>query len=322
MPPITALDLISDAILEAGIFAAGEPLAAEDTAFGLSKLNRLLDAWNAEKLNIFAIDFNQYVLVPSVSPLTIGQAAIITSAAITGGVALYAAQNTFKLGQFVDIAGCLNAVFNVSGAFIIAATPTNFQVVSSNPDVAAQAQTTAKSVFTGNPIPTFATATQRPVKILSASIIQNGVKVSRPNIRDDDWWANNTVTQITSSVPTDLYYSPDFPNGQIFLWPIQSAPYILELETEVNLADIPDLTYPFFLPQGYRDAITYSLAESLCPSYDVPTAKVLMLAEAARRGKALIQGMNSTSPRIVTRDSGIPGGRGGGYFNWLNGETK
>lgn len=326
MPPITALDLITDAYLEAAIIEAGEVLGADDAAFGLNKLNRLSDSFNAEELNLFATDFLQFTLVPSVQPLTIGQAAVITKAELTGSVAIYTAKNSFKLGQYVDIAGCINTTFNVTNALVIQATPTNFQVNNSNADIAPQNQTTALAVFTGNGFPNFAISTQRPEKILNANIILNNVtpNVRVPlNIRDGNWWMSNPVPKVATTIPTDLYYSANWPNGQIFLWPMQSTAYGLELEVAVNLADISDVNYPFFLPQGYRDAITYGLAESLCPSYGVAATRVLMLAEAFRRSKALIQGANSSSPSLITRDSGIPGGsHRGTTFNWLSGVVK
>jgi hypothetical protein len=321
MPPITVLEIVTDAYWEAGIWEAGETLPSDDAVFGASKLSRMLDAWDTDKLYVFASDFNQYTLVPNVQPLTIGQGVNITSAQLIGGTAIFTGNNSLKTGQYVDIYGCRTATFNVLNALVIAATPTNFQVNITQADIALENETAAMAVYAGTPPPTYAIQTQRPAKIESASIIQNGIKISRLNIRDDEWWANNRTTQIATSVPTDLYYSADFPNGQMFIWPIQTAAYTLELETWVNLADIADFTYPFYLPQGYRDAVTYSLAESLCPSYEVPQTKVAMLYEAARRARAKVTDLNSKSPLIATRDAGIPDGRGGSgaYFNWMNG---
>lgn len=322
MPPITQLDVITDAYLEAGIFEAGETLPAEDAAFGQSKLSRLLDVWNADGLMVYAQDFNQYLLTPNVQPLLIGQAFVITAAQITSGVGLFTAKNQFKVGQYVDTAGNIAPALNVTNALVINATPGSFQVNIASADVASAVQN-AKAVYTGNPVPDYATYTQRPATILNANIILNNVnpQVKCPlRIRDDDWWSANSVPQTTTTLPTDLYYSAGWPNGQIFLWPLQTSTYGLELETWVNLADIADLTYPFYLPQGYRDAVTYSLAESLCPSYDVSVTKTAMLVEGAKRARAKVAQLNSVTPRIVTADSGIPkGNRSGSYFNWLNG---
>ena len=319
--PITALDLITDAFLEAGIFAAGETPSAEDANFGLSKLARLFDAWDAEGLNIFATEFLQFVLVPNVQPLLIGQAFEITSASLTSNVATYLCENSLAEGTPVDVSGCTTPALNFTNLLAINVLPTQFEVAITNSDIPTETETGALCVYTGTTPPNYATVTQRPAKILNANIVLNNVSpvVRVPlRLRDADWWSANSVRNIVSTLPTDLYYSPEWPNGKLFLWPEQNTTYGLELEVWINLADIASLTYPFYLPQGYRDAITYTLAESLCPSYGRQLDQVL--AFAGQRARASIRNLNSKSPTIVTKDVGIPSnGRRRTYLNWLNG---
>ncbi|MGH9452347.1 MAG: hypothetical protein ACRD2O_00075 [Terriglobia bacterium] len=321
--PITALDLITDAFLEAGIAAAGETLSAHDSAFGLSKLSRLLDAWDAERLNVFALDFLEFTLIPGVQPLTIGQAFKITQASLTSNVATYIAANGLKTGDVADISGCTTAALNVSAFQVIAATPTQFQLAIASANIAPENETGALAVYTTVPPPNFPTFTQRPARIENASIVLNNVspvvKVLL-RLRDADWWAANSVPNILSTLPTDLYYSPQWPNGKLYLWPEQNTNYGLELNVWINLADIPSLTYSFYLPQGYRDAVTYTLAETLCPAYGRPLDQTL--AFAGMRSRAVIRSLNSRSPMMVTRDPGIPrGSHNRSFFNWLNGST-
>lgn len=322
MQPITTLDLITDAFYEAGIFSPAETISAGDAGFGLSKIQRLLDSFNADELYIYTVGFSQYTLVPNVQPLSIGQAALITSASLTANVATYISRNFFTEGQFVDVAGCVSGALNVSNQIISRRDDNSFDIAIINANIPTEAEN-AKAVFTGNPIPNFATFTQRPAKIANANIILNNVtpQVKIPlHIRDDDWWAANSVPGIATTIPTDLYYSPDWPNGNIYLWPKQTSTFLLELEIWTNLADLQDLTTKFFLPQGYRDAITYSLAETLCPAYGKPLDAVLQAA--GQRARAIVKDLNSTSPLIMTRDAGIPrGAHTRSLFNYLNGSV-
>src|ERR1017187_6821801 len=68
----------------------------------------------------------------------------------------------------------------------------------------------------------------RPMRIESATIILN---TSSPNveipiaIRDDQWWANERVKSLLSQIPTDLYYNPKFPNGELYFWPVPNLAY-------------------------------------------------------------------------------------------------
>jgi hypothetical protein len=343
MPPSTALQIITNAFYECGAFAQGEVLPAGDSAFGLSKLNRLLDSWDADGLTIFARTFlggfagftdpttPQFILFPSVQPLSIGQAAVITSASANGTIATYIAKNSFADGDLVDISNATPSTLNAVAQQVQFATPTQFSLLNTN-TVAPTPQpgqnppvVGAFAVYTGHPQPTFPTFTQRPVKLESANIVLNNLNpfVKVPlHVRDADWWAANSVPTITSSIPTDIYYEPSFPNGRIFLWPMQIQNYGLELVVWTNLAGIPSLSYPFYLPQGYEDAITYSLAESFIPSYQVPSSIALNVRGMAAKARAQLHKLNSKSPTMATRDVGIPDqSTNRPYFNWLNGIT-
>jgi len=52
---VTALDYVVAALKEIGVLAAGEDAEANDAADALSALNRLLDQWAVERLNIYTI---------------------------------------------------------------------------------------------------------------------------------------------------------------------------------------------------------------------------------------------------------------------------
>jgi hypothetical protein len=170
--------------------------------------------------------------------------------------------------------------------------------------------------------PTAATwsATQRPVTIEAAGLV---LTTPTPDVRipitprDADWWAAQPVKALTGTVPTDLYYQPDWPNGKLFFWPVPTVAYSVELSTRVLLAQVA-LTDTFTLPPGYRDAITLSLAESLLAVFPTGEIAALIVGQAAK-ARARIFGVNDRAPRIATQDVGMPGG-GGGSFNYLTRE--
>ena len=72
---MTTSDVISNALMEIGALGPGETLSAEDSAFALSKLNRLFDNWNTEELYIYGTLLFQGTLTPNHNPHTIGLAA-------------------------------------------------------------------------------------------------------------------------------------------------------------------------------------------------------------------------------------------------------
>lgn len=164
------------------------------------------------------------------------------------------------------------------------------------------------------------TATQRPVTIEGANLVFTTPTpdVAIPiNLRDAQWWQAQSVKALTSDVPTDLYYQPDWPLGKLFFWPVPTTAYSVELETRILLAQL-GLDDTFTLPPGYQDAVTLSLAESLLTAF--PTADVAgMIIGQAAKARARIFGNNDITPRIPTLDSGMPSKRGG-YMNYLTRE--
>ncbi len=244
---MTVLDLITEAFAEIGVYAQGEVPSAADANFAMSKLNRMLDAWNAQKLYVYVVDFANYTLVPGLIPHTIGP----------------------------------------SGATY--------------------------------------TVAQRPVRIEAANVIQNAglSQVNTPlNIRPIEFWQGMTVPNVSTSIPTDLYYAADWPNGKMYIWPVPTVAYGLQLWTWKVLSEFTALTALISFPPGYRDMLAYSLAVALAPSFgkSVPVELLVLMKMA----KDAVFGLNSVSPRILTTDTGIPDASYAGLpsFNWKIGSSS
>ena len=71
---MTPLDVITNALVEIGVLAAGESPSGADTDFCLNKLNRLFDRFNVQNLAIYGTLLSDFVLTPSHNPHTIGPA--------------------------------------------------------------------------------------------------------------------------------------------------------------------------------------------------------------------------------------------------------
>lgn len=65
-------DLITAAYQERGLIDPVETLSAEMLAFGLQKMNRLLDRWNAIREAVWVEEFANHTLTPGLNPHTFG----------------------------------------------------------------------------------------------------------------------------------------------------------------------------------------------------------------------------------------------------------
>jgi len=162
---------------------------------------------------------------------------------------------------------------------------------------------------------------QRPVKIVSASLLLNNNVDTPIDVEDDQWWASNPVKTLSSSLPTHVYYSPDNPNGNLFFWPVTSVVYPVRLELWTLLSQFSEITDPVdgpggqgILPPAYRAALMLTLAEAL--GGDPPDN----LADRAKRARAAIMGNNMEAPRITTVDAGMPEDNSRPRFNFLTRE--
>jgi hypothetical protein len=161
----------------------------------------------------------------------------------------------------------------------------------------------------------------RPTGITSASIILPGNPTTDVpvNIRDNAWWAHNSVKNIQSSIPTDLYYEADYPNGQLWFWPVPNVGHQARLEGNVVLQQFATLDDVFVAPQAYEAALTLSLAEELVDIWG--TEMPGNLARRAMKARDALQSNNNLPPRIATADYGTSSSpsRGRSDFNYLTG---
>lgn len=233
--PYTTRDLLTETFSDLTILAAGEPLSETDADFGLQKLVRLFDNWNAERAGVYANRLTTYTLTPNLNPHTIGTN---------------------------------SATFSV---------------------------------------------TQRPVSIEWANIVISGVRYGL-DICGSQWWAAITLPTLASTIPYALHYEADWPNGNLYLYPVPSAAYGLELMTRIVLATLA-LDDTVSMPPGYRDAVILTLGEMIAPTYPPAEAK----PELARQARARIYANNDEIPPLATRDSGMPGQCGGRWFDYQSG---
>lgn len=159
--------------------------------------------------------------------------------------------------------------------------------------------------------------------IKNANIILTGTnpEASLPlYIMNDDEWANLSVKEIPTSVPTAIYNDGAFPNSRLYLLGYPTQANDLELFTPTQISTFAALGTTFTMPPGYQEAITTLLAEALCSAMHkgvVPPA----LADSARRARVAVMSLNSASPNL-SNDAGTLGSkRLGGFFNWNNGSV-
>lgn len=166
---------------------------------------------------------------------------------------------------------------------------------------------------------------QRPVEIPSITLLLSGSTGGTVELplhpRDADWWAVQQIKDLQSTLPTDYYYSPDWPNGSIYFWPVPTATNQVRVESRFVVAQLTAYAQTFTMPPGYWDAVVYSLAEAISPMYERPvSADLLRLKTQAIRD---VESNNIKSPRLISDAPSQPGTtHARPDFNFLTGMSR
>lgn len=105
----------------------------------------------------------------------------------------------------------------------------------------------------------------RPLDITQAYVQDTNSNNYLMNIRTRDWWnqIGNRGSTITSQIPTDLFYDPQYPLGIINIFPTPLLAYTVFYDSTQQQVDYSSLTTALSLPEGYEQAYVKNLAVKL-----------------------------------------------------------
>jgi hypothetical protein len=288
----TALDLITGALRNLKVLAAGEPVPAQDAADSLQVLNDLLESWSIDHLTVFCVVENILTFTAGQYQYTVGNpvggtylATVTTGsnvlsgtppAAITVGGAIY---DSVSGGQNLIPAGT---------------TVTAFDTVSVTMSQPATGSSTGLDVVTFTTPGDFAIA--RPLRITNAFTRITTVSTGLDYPIDFEFGREkyNAIGLKSIQAPWPIlgWYNPTYPLGNLYFYPAPSGAGELHLFTDTILSDFSGLTQSINLPQGYARAIKKNLALELAPEYGKSPGRLLM--DQARESIQFVRAQNAT----------------------------
>ena len=215
---------------------------------------------------------------------------------------VYAAGEPIKPADAADVLSVLNRIldsWNAKGATSIAEVFTSFVT------------TPALQPHTIGPTGTWVLPV-RPVAIDGASL-SLATNVWTPITVHDDpaWWLAQSLAGAT--MITDLFYSPDLPNGSIYFSGVPTAASTVRLMTRTTLASVL-LTQSLTLAPGYEAALTLTLAEQIARMFHATVSADLKTDAGLARATAF--GNNLVIPSLSTAGLGLPGSSGPGWWDY------
>lgn len=256
----TANDLITGALKFINQYSPGESLAAADAQDALETLNDLLESFSTDQFTIYASNENIFTYTPGQYEYTIGN---------------------YDAGQFAG------TVTNGSPTITLASVPSNMVEGGDLTGSGIPDGTTIVS-FTANTVTMSANGTSSPGAQQISYTIPGDFKMNRPlrinnaftriytsgsgldypmEIVDQRRYVDIGFKAIQAPWPIVLWYNPTYPLGTLFFYQNPSQSANVHLYTDTILADLPNLTTEFDMPQGYTRFLKRALARELAPEY-------------------------------------------------------
>jgi hypothetical protein len=121
----------------------------------------------------------------------------------------------------------------------------------------------------------------RPVYLEQVNFIDTATtpdtEFTLPPLLTEQAWAGIVQKALTSTLPQLAYYSPTYPLGTLYPWPIPTQANLLwAIYHWAALAELAAITTVFSLPPAYERMIVKNLAVELAPSYSLDANPVLI----------------------------------------------
>ena len=162
--------------------------------------------------------------------------------------------------------------------------------------------------------PTGDIATNRPIKIETATVDRNGITYP-VKVIDNERYDPITYKALASANTQAIYYEGTFPNGTVYCYPLATG-CALKMRVINSVKQFADAYSQIEMPEGYEDAIMLALAVRLCPSYARQASPDTRMA--ARRAMDAVRKINIVVPTLDLPDA-VLGRNGSSYASFMGG---
>ena len=119
----------------------------------------------------------------------------------------------------------------------------------------------------------------RPVQIINAFVRDNSNNDFTLTQIDALQYDELTTKTISTDIPTYFFYNPKFPNGEIFLYPVPTSAYTINLRYKNPLGMFGTIHTSHDYPDGYEKLLTFELAFQLSVEYGTPRPDLKIIAD-------------------------------------------
>jgi hypothetical protein len=159
--------------------------------------------------------------------------------------------------------------------------------------------------------------TTRPIRIENSTFYTdaNGNDYNLRLLETRIGYTSIVDKETTTDLPEYLYYEPDYPLGELYIWPVPSANMTIKLHRWEQFSLFASLDATVTLAPGYKNLVTYGLCEYLAPEFGVAVPPEVM-----SRYEAASQRIRKNNIRIPIMQAETAAIREGRSFNIFVGD--
>lgn len=154
--------------------------------------------------------------------------------------------------------------------------------------------------------------TARPIDIRYMTVKQGNTDYSLYPMSQEQY-AKISQKTITTE-PDSFYYDAGYPLGTIRFYPVPDGDSV-DIYSVKSLESFASLGTTFAMPEEYRLALEYNLAEMLAPEYEREASPTVR--RMAKRTKNAVEAQNSRNDKNLS-PLDVPSTGSGGHFNIYN----
>ncbi len=254
-----------------GVKAQEQPLQAAELQDGIDTLNLLLKSWQAQGLHLWKTEEAVLFLNVGQQSYSIGSNGdkccdfddfIGTKlSADADGSATFTVEDTLGMvaGDYFGVVTNENIIF-----WTTIFSVDNSTTITTN-DVLG-----AYEASSGNPVYTFTSLLNRPLRILS----YRRKTFNQDNEIPVESWSRQSyfdqVNKASQGTVVNAYYSPQLTDGRLYVWQTaSSADQLLRFTYEDPIEDIDVSTNDIDIPVEWLETVIYNLGDRLCDIYYV-----------------------------------------------------
>lgn len=280
----TATEIVTGALQVTGVLAEGETASASQMTNGLKVLNRMVKAWNAMGIHLWA--YGEAVLFPALSTQSFSIGPTGDRCALESDVVqTYIATAALSGATTITVPSTTGIAASDKIGVVQDDSTIHWTTVSGAPTATVITLTAALTAAAAadNHVYTYTTILQRPLRITHARLRQDGDTdiIMRKMARREYFGLAN---KSSSGNPTQYYYDPQLTNGKFYLWPtFASLQQTIRFTFSRSIEDFDSIANDPDFPQEWLEALIYNLADRFGPVYGVPAERRRMITEDAAR---------------------------------------